>query len=147
MLYRLGRIYVNQQGALSLLAWLEAIKGNPQLFSMAPDSMQLSRDIESVGNKDPLVKKLICLRGNFIAHINWDHTASGGVKIKRASFALTRDEIDLLIGRASEVLNLYSVLFSQTHWSMDIAGRDDYMFILNAARSEFERLDAEIASD
>jgi hypothetical protein len=32
-------------------------------------------------------------------------------------------------------------------WSMEIAGRHDYKFILNAVRSDLERLDAEIASD
>jgi hypothetical protein len=147
MLNRLGRVYVSHKGALSLSAWLEAIRSTPQLFPTAPDRAQLGRDVESVGNTDPLVKKLICLRGNFVAHINWDHTAGGGVKIKNESFALTFDEIDVLILRASEILNRYSILFKQMLWSMEIAGRHDYKFILNAVRSDLERLDAEIASD
>jgi hypothetical protein len=147
VLYRLGRIYVSQRDALSLVAWLESIKGNPHLFVTSPDPVQLGRDIESVGNKDPLIKKLICLRGNFVAHINWEHTAGGGTKIKRDNFALTWDEIDLLIARAADILNRYSALFNQSLWSMNIAGRDDYKFVLKAVRSELERLDAEIASD
>lgn len=147
VLSRLGRIYVSQKDALSLLAWLEAIKGNPHLFTTAPDAEQLGNDIESVGNKDPLVKKLICLRGNFVAHVNWDHTAGGGVKIKRDLFALTSDELEALITRAADVLNRYSTLFNQSLWSMDIAGRDDYKGVLEAVRSELERLDAELAEE
>jgi hypothetical protein len=147
VLCRLGRMYVSQRDALSLLAWLKAIRDSPQLFPTAPDPIQLGKDIESVGNKDLLVKKLICLRGNFVAHINWEHTAGGGTKIKRDSFALTWDEIDRLIARAADILNRYSTLFNQSHWSMDIAGRDDYKGVLKAVRSELERCDAEIASD
>src|SRR4051812_26992104 len=49
VLYRLGRIYVSQKNALTLLAWLEAIKDNPQLFPTPPDPLQLGSDIESVG--------------------------------------------------------------------------------------------------
>jgi hypothetical protein len=147
VLYRLGRIYVSQRDALSLVAWLDAIKCNPHLFVTSPDPVQLGSDVESVGNKDLLVKKLICLRGNFVAHINWEHTAGGGMKIKRDNFSLTWDEIDLLIERAADVLNRYSALFNQSLWSMNIAGRDDYKGVLKAVRSELERLDAEIASD
>lgn len=147
VLYRLGRVYVNQTGALSLLAWLKAIRNHPHLILTATDPVQLGQDIESVDNKDPLVKKLICLRGNFVAHINWDHTASGGIKIKKESFVLTFDEINRLISRARDILNRYSAVFNQTYWSTDIAGRDDYKFILKAVRSELERLEAEIEAD
>ena len=145
VLYRLGRVYVSQKGALSLAAWMEAIRTNPQLFVTAPDPVQLGTDIESVGNKDPLVKKLICLRGNFVAHVNWDHTASGGVKIREDAFALDWAEIDLLISRATDILNRYSILFKQTSWITDIAGRDDHKYILKAVRSDLERMKAEIA--
>lgn len=147
VLNRLGRVYVSQKDALSLSAWLGAIRSNPQLFPATPDPIQLDRDIESVSNKDPLVNKLICLRGNFVAHINWDHTAGGGVKIKSDKFDLTWGEIDVVISRAEEILNRYSIAYKRTSWSMEIAGRHDYRSILNAVRSDLERMDADIALD
>ncbi len=114
---------------------------------LAPDPGQLAADLESVGNGDPLVKKLICLRGNFVAHINWDHTAGGGVKINKEKFALTWDELDALISRATDILNRYSILFKRTVWATDIAGRHDYKHVLDAIRSDLERRDAEIARE
>jgi AbiU2 len=147
VLNRLGRVYVGQKDALSLGRWLEAIKNSPQLFPPTLDTVQLDRDIASVGNKDPLVNKLICLRGNFLAHINWDHAAGGGMKIKDEKFDLTWVEMHRVISRATEILNRYSILFNRTSWSMEIAGRHDYKSILNAVRSDLERMDADIAAD
>lgn len=146
MLFRLGRIYDSHDDALSLLAWLQEIKRNPQLFATIPDQVQLDEDLALVGKRDPLIKKLICLRGNFIAHINWEHTA-GRIEIKRDHYMLTWEEIDLLIARASEVLNRYSVLFNRSIWSMQIVGSDDYKAILKAVRSDLKRWDAKNAHE
>ena len=80
-LHRLNRIYVGHNDALSLGSWLEAIKNNPKLFVALPDPVQLDQDIRSVED-DPIVKKLVKLRGNIVAHINWNNVAKN-LKRKR----------------------------------------------------------------
>jgi hypothetical protein len=81
------------------------------LFTTPPDPNQLGKDIESVKKDDPVVEKLAALRGNFVAHINWKNT-TGNLKIGDR-FALTFQEIDLLISRAVAILNRYSILFKR----------------------------------
>ena len=144
VMYRLSRVYVSNKMALSLERWLEAIRDNPQLFTDPADANQLRADLASVGYRDPVVKKLIGLRGNFIAHINWDNTADGGMKIGHR-FAMSGAEIDELISRAKDILNRYSVLFKRTHWSTNMSGNDDFRYLLKAVRAELKRQEAEIA--
>ena len=52
------------------------------------------------------------------------------MKIKEENFALTWDEIDLLILQATDLLNRDSVLFNRMLWATEIAGSDDYKSIL-----------------
>jgi len=141
-LHRLNRIYVGHNDALSLGSWLEAIKNNPQLFVALPDPVQLDQDIRSVED-DPIVKKLVKLRGNIVAHINWNNVAKN-LKLGDR-FALSFGEIDVLISRASDILNRYSVLFNQESWLTPIVGHDDFQTILKALRGYLERMNVEIA--
>jgi len=143
-LHRLNRIYVGHNDALSLGSWLEAIKNNPQLFVALPDPVQLDQDIRSVED-DPIVKKLVKLRGNIVAHINWNNVAKN-LKLGDR-FALSFGEIDVLISRASDILNRYSVLFNQESWSTPIVGHDDFQTILKALRGYLERMNVEIAKE
>src|ERR1035437_3168671 len=122
-LHRLNRIYVGHNDALSLGSWLEAIKNNPKLFVALPDPVQLDQDIRSVED-DPIVKKLVKLGDRF---------------------ALSFGEIDVLISRASDILNRYSVLFNQESWLTPIVGHDDFQTILKALRGYLERMNVEIA--
>jgi hypothetical protein len=145
VLFRMGRVYVSENRSLSLARWLDEIRGNPQLFSSPPDSDQLDADIGLVQKADPLVKKLIVLRGSFVAHVNWQNTADGAQVGDR--FALSSDEIDLLISRAAEILNRYSYLFKRTVWSTTIVGQDDFQNTLAALRRDLAREDAEIAAE
>lgn len=146
VVYRLGRVYVSHKAALSLARWLEAIRSHPQLFSAPPDPDRLRADIESVREDDPVVKKLIGLRGNFVAHVNWENTADGGLRIGDR-FALSFRDIDLLISRAAEILNRYSILFNRTSWPTTIVGQDDFHNVLKAVRADLERRKAEIAEE
>jgi hypothetical protein len=141
-LHRLSRIYVGHDGALSLGSWLQSIKNNPQLFPAQPDASRLDEDIHSAAS-DPVVKKLVALRGSFVAHINWRNVAENLRLGDR--FALSLEDIDLLISRAVEILNRYSVLFKQTSWSTVISGGDDFRILLRAVRCDLQRMDAEVA--
>ena len=69
------------------------------------------------------------------------------MKIKEENFALTWDEIDLLILQATDLLNRDSVLFNRMLWATEIAGSDDYKSILKAVPSYLQMLDAEITSE
>jgi hypothetical protein len=144
-LNRLSRVYVGHRDALSLGSLLEAIKNNQQLFPCPPDAVQLDCDIDSVRDGDPIVKKLVQLRGNVVAHINWNNIAENLRLGDR--FALTFKEIDLLSARATAILNRYSVLFKRTHWSMNILGKDDFRTILEASRRDLKRRHAEVEEE
>jgi len=131
--------------ALKLEAWLQGIDEQPQLPAAPPDRVQLDRDIDTVRDNDPLVKKLVVLRSNVIAHINWKNTANNSKLDDR--FALTFSEVDVLIGRAAAILNRYSVLFKRTSWTTVISGHDDFQAILEALRYDLQRRHAEIDED
>jgi hypothetical protein len=143
-LSRLSRIYVGYDGALSLGSWLKAIKSNPKLFPTPPDTARLDKDILSV-TKDAVVKKFAKLRHNLVVHINWQNV----VKNLRLGdrFALSCNEIDLLISRASEILDRYSYLFKRTMYLPSIVGHDDFQNTLEAVRDYIDRWDAKIAED
>lgn len=160
VLFRLIRAYDSDRRALSLQSWLETIKHNLHMFgaqsstpssevsgrsSIAPDPKQLECDLSSVSTGDPLVKKLIQLRGHFIAHINANNIVHEKQLEKR--FGLTYDEIGLLVDRATTIVNRYSVLFKRTSWSTVIVGHDDFMTVLKALRTDLERRKAEIAAE
>ncbi len=144
-MHRMSRVYAGHPRALTLASWLESIKKNPKLLPTRPAPAILDQDILSVKDSDPVVKKLLELRNKVIAHINWDNIAKGlGVQ---DSFALTFTELDLLIDRALEILNRYSYLSKQMHWSRNVVGHDDFRHILKAVRSDIERRRAQIEEE
>lgn len=160
ILFRLIRAYDTHPSALSLKAWLETIKENLHLFGAAeganspdvilrratpPDLEELDRDLYSVGPEDPLVKKLIALRGNFIAHTNARNIVEELCLEER--FTLGWSEIDSLVSRGTTILNRYSVLFKRQSWSTTIVGHDDFRSVLNALRRDLVRRDAELAAE
>jgi hypothetical protein len=142
-IHRLSRVYVSHSRALSLESWLEAIKNNPQWFASPPDPVRLDQDIGSVGKSDSIVKKLVQLRGSVVAHINLRDIAENLRLGNR--FALTFNDVDLLIARAKAILNRYSLLFKRESWSKDIVGHDDFLIILRALRADLERSDTKVA--
>ncbi len=144
--HRLARVYLREKKALSLERWLQAIKDNPSLFPAPPDPEQLDADLKLVSQTDPVVHKLITFRGNFIAHINWKDTITDGVSIG-GRFNLLFTEIDDLIKRAELILNRYGQLFKRHIWSSDAVGREDFMYVLEAVRSDIDRREAEVAAE
>jgi hypothetical protein len=144
-LHRLTRIYVGHRDALSLSSWLEEIKNKPQLFPAPPDPVQLDEAIRSVSVKDdPVVKNLVILRNNILAHINWDDVAKDLRLVEK--YAPSYAEVDALVSRALGILNRYSVLFKGLAWSRVISGHDDFQAILDALRAGLARRDAERAA-
>jgi hypothetical protein len=160
VVFRLIRVYDTHNSALSLQSWLQTIKGNLHLFGAEhgaqspdvirrgaepPDLDQLNRDIVSVTPVDPLVKKLTSLRGNVIAHTSARNIAEELHLEDR--FALTYEEIDSLVSRATTILNRYSILFKRQSWSTLIVGHDDFRNVLKALQADLERRDAERAAE
>ena len=160
VLFRLIRIYDTHDSALSLSSWLQTIKRNLHLFGAEhgaqnpdvmrrgaepPDLDQLNQDINAVTPADPLVKKLTSLRGNVIAHTSARNI--GEALHLEDRFALTYEEINTLVSRATTILNRYSILFKRQSWSTLIIGHDDFRNVLKALRADLERYDAERAAE
>jgi hypothetical protein len=80
------------------------------------------------GDSDPLVHKLVMLRHSYIAHRN-SHFTLHPNKFD-AQYPLLFAEIDVLITRALEIGNRYSLLFDATAHATLMVGRDDYLNLL-----------------
>lgn len=128
---QLCRAFDQEQSSLHLLSWLLTIKENLRLFSvdefkarlkdnpfvesladgdLQPDAKQLDEDIALCSATDPLVKKLVAMRGSSFAHRSAAMARRGrGLPVE---MTLMRDEFEQLLGRAGNILNRYSRLFS-----------------------------------
>lgn len=160
VLLRLCRAYdTHEHGALNLRNLLDTIQGHLSIFdepnfrqrlkgnsfvdSLAaglqpPDQAQLQKDIELVSDSDPLVHKLVMWRHKYIAHRD-SHFALNPKKFD-AQYPLLFTEIDVLINRALEIGNRYSLLFDATAHATLMVGRDDYLNVLNAVREHVESI-------
>lgn len=148
VLFRLGRLYDQQNRALCLTSLVstisanvhffevdhfrERLKDNPFVASLAasvrpPDIATLTVDSEAVSESDPLVKKLITLRNRVIAHR--DPTVVLGAS-QSPPGDLSEVEIDSLLERAATTVNRYSSLFKANTHSMRILGHDDFRRVL-----------------
>src|SRR5262249_19200640 len=125
-------------------------KGNAFVDSLAaelkqPDYAQLQKDIEAISDSDPLVHKLVKWRHNYIAHRN-SQFALNPAQLS-SQYPLLFTEIDVLLDRALEIGNRYSLLFDASAHGTMMIGRDDFLNILKAVREHVEeerrRLDEE----
>lgn len=119
----------------------ERLKGNAFVDSLAaelkpPDHAQLEKDIRAVSVADPLVKKLVIWRHNYLAHRNSDYALNPSDLSSRYPPLFT--EIDTLLNRALEVGNRYSLLFDASVCSTMMVGRDDYLNVLEAVREHVQ---------
>ena len=162
-LVRLCKAYDLYDGkpSLNLRNFLETIKANLYLFaepnfrerlkenafvdSLAadarkPDPTRLQKDLESVSNADPLVKKLTIWRHNYLAHRS--RTSALNPKAFTEKNPILFSEIEALISNGLRIANYYSDLFSATHHtSLEVK---DYKYLLDAVRRDLERREAEI---
>ena len=147
----LCRAYDQNPNSLSLLNLIDTIRDNIHLFGGSPgsrhppvvnpsapkpDTTSLLQDRLSVSPKDPLVGRLVSLRGNVFAH----HTAiSVTEELGLATrFAMTFSELDELWRRGLSILNRYSQLFQHGVWASSLIGQDDYRNLLQALRRDLK---------
>ncbi len=126
----------------------ERLKDNPFVDSLAadprrPDSALLQKDLESVSNANPLVKKLTVLRNNYFAH------RSRSSALDPRGFAeqnpVLFSEIEALIDNGLRIVNFYSSLFGAAiHTSLPIK---DYKYLLHAVRRDLKVREAEFEKD
>jgi HEPN superfamily AbiU2-like protein len=158
-LHRLFRAYDQREGALSLRSFLETVRDRPDLYANpatapstlvpnAPDTLILEADLSLVIPSDPLVKKLVILRGNLYAHKNAENIARA-FRIDEA-FSLSYADVETLVERAVTIINRYSRLFRRSTWSTQMIGHDDYRHVLEyvreAIRHREQAIDNEIAA-
>ena len=123
----------------------ERLKDNPFVDSLAadprkPDSAQLQKDLESVSNADPLVKKLTIWRNNYFAHRSHSSALDPNGFAKQNPILFS--EIKALVDNGLRIVNHYSSLFSAAvHTSLPIK---DYKYVLDAIRRDLKVRDAEL---
>lgn len=102
---------------------------------------QLDEDWKFVSDNDKsgknsLVKKLIRVRGNFIAHRNIGQT------LKDSLDPLTTEDVETLIEKGLEICNRYRALFDGSiKLPQLISGEDDYKWILKYIRIGLKAID------
>jgi len=155
---RLCRVYDTDRSALNLRNLLDTIKANLNIFdqpsfrerlkgnsfvdslaadSKPPDAGQLEKDIQAVCDSNPLVRKLVLWRHNYIAHRNSHYTLNP--RKFEAEYPLCFSEVDELSKRALDIGNRYSLLFDASVHSTMLVGREDYLNILKAVREQVEQ--------
>jgi hypothetical protein len=128
----------------------ERLKDNPFVDSLAadarrPDSAELEKDLESVSNTNPFVKKLTIWRNNYYAHRS--PTSALDPKGFSRQNPLQFPEIEALLTNGVAIVNRYSHLFSATVHSTGIVGRDDYKSLLKSVRRDLEAYEARIQEE
>jgi hypothetical protein len=156
-LFRLGRLYDQMNGALSLKSLValvaanaalfeephfrERLKENPFVDSLAesirtPGAATLEADLKAVNEtSDELVEKLVNLRNQVLAHSD-QRVALG--RIRHPGAQLTNVEIDSLLARAVSISNRYTSLFKASTDVQTIVGQDDYLRVLESVRKDIE---------
>ena len=165
-LFRLGRLYDPQTGALSLPSLLDTITANQHLFdegpfrerlkgnsfveSLAqdarrPDGATLAEDAATVSERsDPLVKRLLAVRNRVLAHCD-PRVVLGTVH--DPSDAIDNADIDTLLDRAATIVNRYGILFRANSSRMSIVGQDDFRGVLEHIRQGVAAYDKQITDD
>jgi hypothetical protein len=161
--FRLCRIYDQDDKNLGLRGFMHTIQSNRHLFSkeqfaarvagrahadslitaFAPlDSRQMEVDMAYVTRtSNPAVDRLIAIRHNYYSHRNAkDVVADRAVAEK---YPHMRDEVGELLKVGLAIVNLYSILFEANSWSSGIIGQDDYHYVLRAARERLDRYRSE----
>jgi hypothetical protein len=158
-IFRLCRIYDQDDRNLGLRGFLHTIQSNQHLFSkerfaervkerphahtlienFAPlDARQLDADMAYVTrSSNAVVDRLIAIRHNYYSHRN-----ARDVVAERAiseAYPHMRHEVGELLQRGLAIVNRYSDLFDANSWSPFVVGRDDYHYVLRAAKERLDR--------
>ena len=150
VLFRLSRLYDQQEQALGLKKFLVTVKNNISFFSedairqrlgSNPYANNLVRklNLQTLGNdlryvcadRDSTVRRLWKLRNESVFHVAPNPIRLGDV----AKLPWLKDvEIDRLLNRACRILNRYSVVFRAVWFSGQIVGHKDYRRLLDLVR-------------
>jgi len=164
----LAKAYDQGESSLHLRNWLDTIHANLHLFSKSayerrlsgdpfakwlltdvrePDIDVLEADIKSCTKASKEVEALIKYRGGVLAH-RGAKLAMNGENSKTPQ--LETESVELLLNRANEILNRYSILFMATAHSMTPVGHDDFRSIFHYMQSvlasDKEKINAQAAS-
>jgi hypothetical protein len=161
-LFRLGRLFDQQNGALSLPSLVHTIAANLHLFEVErfrerlkdnpfvqslsegarrPDSDALALDAEQVSDSDPLVGRLAAVRNRVLAHRD-PRVVLGAVE--DPSSVLSAADIDALLSRAAGIVNRYSSMFKANTHMMSMFGQDDFRRVLEHIRADVDAINARI---
>ncbi len=156
-IFRLCRIFDQDDTNLGLRGLLDTIRANQHLFSKkffvarmqslpdpessyeALDLARLETDMRyATRNTNDVVDRLIKIRHNYYSHRN----ASDVVADRNVSetYPHMRDEVGDLLDGGLAIVNRYSALFDMNVWSSKIVGSDDYHYVLRAAKERLDRI-------
>jgi len=163
--FRLCRIYDQDDKNLGLRGLLDTIRSNQHLFSQEQfaarmqsrpqpellianyeplDQAQIDIDMKyATRATNPVVDRLIAVRHNYYSHRN-----ARDVVAERAvaeTYPYQRHEVGDLLDGGLSIVNRYNMLLDLNTWSRNIVGGDDYHYVLRAAQERLDRLIAERA--
>jgi hypothetical protein len=166
VLFRLGRLYDQQTGALSLPSLVDTIAANQHLFddgpfrerlkdnpfveslaqgAQRPDAATLAKDAATVSEKsDPLVKRLLAIRNRVLAHRD-PRVVLGTVQDPTG--AIDNADIDTLLDRAATIVNRYGIMFRAGSSLMSIVGQDDFRPVLEHIRRDVAAYEKQITDE
>lgn len=113
------------------------LRDNPFVASLAesarrPDATQLAADIALCSNGDPLVRRLVIHRNTALAHLSRKRRLNSTPS--RSDEEITNEDYEILLNRANEIVNRYSVLFGAESFSTQIVGHKDYETIFRCVQ-------------
>jgi AbiU2 len=165
-LFRLGRLYDQQNGGLAFRAWstrLPPISTYSTMPSFAsdskiiliveslarsarrPDDATLAQDAASVSEKsDLLVRRLLSIRNRVLAHRD-PRVVLGTVQ--NPSNTVDNADIDALLDRAATIIKRYGIMFRAGSSLMSIVGQDDFRRVLEHVRRDLAAYEKQIAEE
>jgi hypothetical protein len=167
---RLCRLYDPDSETISLPNFILTIEANLDLFSKAAfvernkDSanlewaLQYNRDLnpkfleeakKNCSSKNPVVKNLLAMRNNFVAHLNHELTF-GDAELFQKKYPLHYKDIEKLIKDGLGLLNDISSVFGGSYFS-GLEGSnypfDDFKFILETVKKHLKRQEGKAFED
>jgi hypothetical protein len=163
-LFRLCRIFEQNDRSLNLVNLLDTIKANRHYFEepqfrerlkdnafieslvegvKIPSIEELQSDIAFASDGNPIVKKLILWRMNVYAHTG-AKTALGKFVDSLEKNSIAKEEIEQLLDKCFSISNKYMNLYKSSTWSRQIIGHDDYLSLFKFLRAGLEKHDADI---
>ena len=161
--FRLCRIYDQDDRNLGLRGLLDTIKSNQHFFSkeqytsriqQRPQAEFLVANFEPLNAKqihtdvayatrssNPVVDRLIAIRHNYYSHRNAEDVVAD--RAVAETYPHMRHEVGDLLKDGLAILNRYSMLFDSNTWVSGIVGKDDYHYVLRAVQERLERSRAE----